>query len=108
MTALFADGLPIGGGWSWLGAGLGAMLAAGGLLFFVGLPVNRRPGLEARLAPYLRDTARPSRLLAVRGDTGGPGLLLTQQPLDAPTEIVDHGPQDQQQSRTAGVTADGK
>ena len=80
MTALFADGLPIGGGWSWLGAGLGAMLAAGGLLFFVGLPVNRRPGLEARLTPYLRDTARPSRLLA-RGDTGDPGLLLVLRPV---------------------------
>ena len=80
MTALFADGLPIGGGWSWLGAGLGAVLAAGGLLFFVGLPVNRRPGLEARLTPYLRDTARPSRLLA-RGDTGDPGLLLVLRPV---------------------------
>ena len=80
MTALFADGLPIGGGWSWLGAGLGAMLAAGGLLFFVGLPVNRRPGLEARLTPYLRDTARPSKLLA-RADTGSPGLLLVLRPV---------------------------
>jgi len=56
------------------------MLAAGGLLFFVGLPVNRRPGLEARLTPYLRDTARPSRLLA-RGDTGDPGLLLVLRPV---------------------------
>ena len=71
----------ITGGWSWLGAGLGLMLAAGSLLVFVGLPVNRRPGLEARLAPYLRDTARPSRLLAVRGEGGGPGLLLILRPV---------------------------
>ena len=80
MTDLFADGLLVAVEWSWLGAGLGAMLAAGGLLFFVGLPVNRRPGLEARLTPYLRDTARPSRLLA-RGDTGDPGLLLVLRPV---------------------------
>ena len=80
MTDVFTDGLITSGG-SWLGAGLGAMLAAGGLLFFVGLPANRRPGLEARLAPYLRDTARPSRLLAVSRDTGGPGLLLILRPL---------------------------
>jgi tight adherence protein C len=81
MTDLFAEGLRIGGGWSWLGAGLGATLAAGCLLAFVGLPANRRPGLEARLAPYLRDTARPSRLLAIRGDTSGPGLLLILRPV---------------------------
>lgn len=29
-----------------------------------GLPRTRRPGLEARLEPYLRDTPRPSRLLS--------------------------------------------
>ena len=88
MTSLFAGGVPISGGlpafvadWSWLGAGLGAMLAAGVLLFFVGLPVNRRPGLEDRLAPYLRDTARPSRLLAARADNSLPGLLLILRPV---------------------------
>jgi tight adherence protein C len=81
MTDMLAEGLSISGEWSWPGAGLGAMLAAGCLLFFVGLPVNRRPGLEARLAPYLRDTARPSRLLAVRADAGGPGLLLILRPV---------------------------
>jgi tight adherence protein C len=75
MTGLFAGDLSIVAGWSWLGAALGAMLAAGCFLFVVGLPVNRRPGLEARLAPYLRDTARPSRLLAIRGDNKLPGLL---------------------------------
>lgn len=81
MTGLFAGGLSIVAGWSWLGAALGAMLAAGCFLFVVGLPVNRRPGLEARLAPYLRDTARPSRLLAVRGDNKLPGLLQILRPV---------------------------
>lgn len=81
MTGLFAvDPLP-GGGWSWLGAGLAMMFAVGCLLVFVGLPVNRRPGLDARLAPYLRDTARPSRLLAVGRDTGSPGWLLILNPV---------------------------
>lgn len=46
------------------GAVLG--LAGGGGLALVAarLPVARRPTLEDRLAPYLRDTPRPSRLLA--------------------------------------------
>jgi hypothetical protein len=35
----------------------------------------------ARLAPYLPDTARPSRLFAVRRDTGGPGWLLILDPV---------------------------
>lgn len=75
MTDLLTAGA-VAGGWSWLGAGLGAILAAGCVLVFVGLPANRRPGLEARLAPYLRDNARPSRLLAISRDTSSPGLLL--------------------------------
>jgi len=78
---LEAGGVLAGVGWSWLGAWLGAILAAGCLLVFVGLPVNRRPGLEARLAPYLRDTARPSRLLAVSRDARGPGWLLILDPV---------------------------
>jgi Flp pilus assembly protein TadB len=81
MTGLFADSLLVSSGWSWLGAGLGMILVVGCLLVFVGLPVNRRPGLEARLAPYLRDTARPSRLLAVRHEAGGPGWLLILHPV---------------------------
>jgi tight adherence protein C len=79
MTDLFTS--LASSGWSWLGAGLGAMLVAGCLLVFVRLPVNRRPGLEARLAPYLRDTARPSRLLAERRNVAGPGWLLILQPV---------------------------
>jgi tight adherence protein C len=47
-----------------LGSSLG-LLAGGGLwLALTGTPRARRPGLEDRLAPYLRDTPRPSRLLA--------------------------------------------
>jgi tight adherence protein C len=80
MTDVFAGALT-SNGWSWLGAALGGMLATGGLLFLVGLPANRRPGLEARLAPYLRDTARPSRLLAISRDTSGPGQLLILRPV---------------------------
>jgi tight adherence protein C len=80
MTDLLAGGL-LDDGWSWLGAGLGAMLAVGGLLFVARLPVNRRPGLEARLTPYLRDTARPSRLLAAPRDKGGPALLMVLRPV---------------------------
>ena len=41
------------------------VLAGGGLwLVATGTPMARRPSLDARLAPYLRDTPRPSRLLA--------------------------------------------
>ncbi len=81
MSDLSPGGLPILAGWSWLGAGLGAMVAVGCLLVFVGLPVNRRPGLEDRLAPYLRDAARPSRLLLVRSDNSLPGLLQILRPV---------------------------
>jgi tight adherence protein C len=46
------------------GAGL-ALLAIGGLwLAVVSSPPMRRPRLDDRLAPYLRDAAQPSRLLA--------------------------------------------
>ncbi|MDT7549710.1 MAG: tight adherence protein, partial [Actinomycetota bacterium] len=45
------------------------VLAGGGLwLAATGTPMARRPTLDARLAPYLRDAPRPSRLLA-RSDT---------------------------------------
>jgi tight adherence protein C len=81
MTDLLTGNPLIGAGWSWLGAGLGAAFLLGCLLVFMGLPVNRRPGLDARLAPYLRDTARPSRLLAVRRDGGSPAWLLILSPV---------------------------
>lgn len=56
-------GLP-GHGWSWEGGVLGLLLAAGLALVAYGVPAGRRPGLQERLEPYLRDAPRPSRLLA--------------------------------------------
>jgi tight adherence protein C len=47
-----------------VGAGLGAVGAGGAMLAYAGSPPRRKQGLDARLAPYLRDTAAPSRLLA--------------------------------------------
>ncbi|HWH27373.1 MAG TPA: type II secretion system F family protein [Mycobacteriales bacterium] len=46
------------------GAGLGALAAGGVLLAASGTPWVRRPRLDDRLAPYLRDAPRPSRLLS--------------------------------------------
>ena len=52
------------GEWSWAGAAAGLGLLAGLSLIVAGLPASRRPDLDARLAPYLRDTPPPSRLLS--------------------------------------------
>lgn len=52
-----------GGSWSWIGAMLGAVVGLGLVLVFQGLPVRRRPDLAARVAPYVSDRPRPSRLL---------------------------------------------
>jgi tight adherence protein C len=46
------------------GALLGLLGGAGLWLAIVRMPVLRRPTLDQRLAPYLRETPRPSRLLA--------------------------------------------
>jgi tight adherence protein C len=46
------------------GAGLGLVLGIGLALVWLGLPVHRRPRLEQRLHPNLRDAPKPSRLLA--------------------------------------------
>ena len=48
---------------AWYGALLGLVAAAGVLMAVAWVPPLRRPRLEQRLAPYLRDSARPSRLL---------------------------------------------
>lgn len=45
------------------GAAIGLLFALGLVLVHQGLPRHRRATLEDRLAPYLRDTPRPSRLL---------------------------------------------
>ena len=53
----------LGPGWNWAGALVGGAVGLGLALVLVGLPASRRPGLNERLEPYLRDTPRPSRLL---------------------------------------------
>lgn len=57
-------------GWSWLGAGIGLVWSLGLALVILRLPRNREPGLVERVGPYVRDTARASKLLA-RTDPGG-------------------------------------
>jgi tight adherence protein C len=47
----------------WLGALLGLVGGLGAWLVLVRLPVMRRPTLDDRLAPYVRDVAAPSTLL---------------------------------------------
>ncbi|MEX2291868.1 MAG: type II secretion system F family protein [Mycobacteriales bacterium] len=47
-----------------IGMGLGVLASGGLLLAAAGTPAARRPTLDDRLGPYLRDTPRPSRLLA--------------------------------------------
>ena len=64
-------------GWSWLGAGLGVLLLAGATLIVAGLPMSRVPTLDDRLEPYLRDTPRPSSLLAVPPPARGPCCIPT-------------------------------
>ena len=59
-------------GWSWTGATAGVLLLAGVVLVVAGLPASRRPTLDDRLEPYLRDTPRPSRLLSRPAPPRGP------------------------------------
>ena len=66
-------------GWSSTGALLGLVAGLGLVLVLARLPWLRRPRLDDRLAPYVRDAAPPSRLLgqpAIREATPGPlGVL---------------------------------
>lgn len=62
----------IGDGWSWVGAMVGLLLLAGLALVVAGLPASRRPTLDDRLEPYLRDTPRPSSLLSRPAPARGP------------------------------------
>jgi tight adherence protein C len=48
------------------GPGVGLLAGVGLFLVATGTPLTRRPRLDDRLAPYLRDAPRPSRLLAER------------------------------------------
>jgi tight adherence protein C len=59
-------------GWSWTGAAAGLLLLAGVALVVAGLPASRRPTLDDRLEPYLRDTPRPSSLLSRPAPARGP------------------------------------
>ena len=52
---------------SLLGMALGVLAGGGIWLVATGTPMTRRPTLDARLAPYLRDAPRPSRLLTQAG-----------------------------------------
>jgi tight adherence protein C len=64
------------GRWSLSGAVLGVVMLAGLALLVSGLPLRRVPTLDDRLEPYLRDTPRPSSLLAAPPPARGPfGLL---------------------------------
>jgi tight adherence protein C len=81
QAAPMTTGASLAVGWSWSGAALGAVIALGLILVVAGLPASRRPGLEARMAPYLRDAPRPSRLLAMRQEAGGPGLVPLMRPV---------------------------
>lgn len=49
------------------GALLGLLAALGVAIIYEASPVRRRIRLDDRLAPYLRDSPRPSRLLTVQG-----------------------------------------
>ncbi|PID97236.1 MAG: pilus assembly protein TadB [Actinomycetales bacterium] len=66
--------------WSLPGGLTGLILGLGGWLIIVGLPVNRRPELAERMAPYLRDALPPSRLLGSQPDASK-GLALLLRPL---------------------------
>ncbi len=59
--------------WSPAGAGLGAVSGCGLWLAVRSSPPMRRPRLDDRLAPYLTDAPRQSRLLAVTAPTGSFG-----------------------------------
>ena len=60
--------------WSVPGALAGLLVGVGVWLVLLGLPANRQPDLVDRLAPYLRDTRPPSRLLTADRDNRS-GLL---------------------------------
>lgn len=54
--------------YAWLGALLGAVAGVGAVLIYVGLPMHRKPDLNARIEPYVRDAPLPSRLLSTPTD----------------------------------------
>ncbi len=64
------------GGWSWVGALAGAAFGVGLVFVGWGLASARRPTLESRLAPYLRDLLPPSTLLAGPRSSSWQGAVL--------------------------------
>ncbi|MFV0461320.1 MAG: type II secretion system F family protein [Actinomycetales bacterium] len=73
MSARLGDWL--GSTFSMTGAILGCVFATGLLIVIARLPISRRPGLDARLGPYVRDAAPPSALLAGWAGAGAVGRL---------------------------------
>ncbi len=61
----------IWGDLSLAGALAGLLFACGLTLVLMRLPVNRQPGLDERMGPYLRDAMPPSSLLARRAPQSG-------------------------------------
>ncbi len=58
-----------------IGALVGGLAAAGLLIAFFATPVMRRPTMADRIAPYLIDAAKPSRLLTGTGSSGTTSAL---------------------------------
>lgn len=54
--------------YGWLGALLGATAGLGIVLMYAGLPMHRKPDLNSRIEPYVRDAPVPSRLLSTPTD----------------------------------------
>ncbi len=65
------------------GAALGLVLGWGLVLVHRGLPRHRRATLGARVLPYLRDTPRPSRLLALPHEGSAAVLAVLARPVVA-------------------------
>jgi tight adherence protein C len=61
---------------AWVGAGLGTLGAAGMVIAVRATPPMRPVRLADRLAPYLADTAPPSRLLARPSPTAAPFVVV--------------------------------
>ncbi len=59
----------------WTGAGIGLAAGMGLWLVLLRLPAMRRPTLDQRLAPYVRDVARPSSLLG-ETSSGTPFVII--------------------------------
>jgi tight adherence protein C len=77
-----------------IGALLGGLAAAGLLITVFATPPMRRPTMADRIAPYLTDAARPSRLLtgSVTGRTASAFSRLTAPLLRDAVRFIDKPP----------------